>query len=456
MTIHILPDDILLEIFHFYKDDPSSFVHFTWRWNTLTQVCRRWRHVVFGSPRRLDLRLVCTSKTPTGRSLNIWPPFPIILLVEPSYPSVTKNGVENIIAALKCRDRISKVDIYQIDGPVFNELVTVLHEPLPVLAHFSLSSYDSSVPALPETFLGGSAPRLQSFGLKGIPFPSFPKFIFRFSHIVHLHLDDIPNAGYISPEVMVTCLAALPDLKNVSIGFRSPPSHLLQLSPPRLARATLPSLTYLQFSGVSEYFEDFVAQIDTPCLTWLNITFFMDLIFDIPRLRNFIDHTEGLKPFNLAMVEFSHRTIMISLRFRTMLMLEIRCERLDWQLSSMTQIFGEQLPLLSHVEQLVISEGLSMIPAWRDDPDMDPSLWLELFRLFVAVRSLHVSERLVYPVTRALQGLTEQMATEVLPVLRTLFLEELVPSGPVHEAMKPFATARQLAHQPVVIQRWER
>ena len=138
-----------------------------------------------------------------------------------------------------------------------------------------------------------------------------------------------------------------------------------------------------------------------------------------------------------------------------MLMLEIRCERLDWQLSSMTQIFGEQLPVLSHVEELIIS-GPSMIPAWRDDPDMDPSLWLELFRLFVAVRSLYVSERLVYPVTRALQGLTEQMATEVLPVLRTLFLEELVPSGPVHEAMKPFATARQLAHQPVVIQRWER
>jgi hypothetical protein len=182
----------------------------------------------------------------------------------------------------------------------------------------------------------------------------------------------------------------------------------------------------------------------------------MDLIFDIPRLRNFIDHTESLKPFNQAMIEFSGRTITIYLRFRTLLMLGIRRERLDWQLSSMTQIFSQQLPLLSHVEQLEISELLSMIPAWRDDPDMDSSQWLELFRLFVAAQNLYVSESLVSPVARALQDLTGQMATEVLPVMRTLFLEGLGPSGPVHEAMKSFATARQLAHQPVVIQRWDR
>ena len=455
--IHILPDNALLEIFHFYKDDTSDFIHSTWRWDTLAQVCRRWRHVVFGSPRRLDLRLLCTSKTPTSRSLDIWPPFPIILSVPPSFPAVDKNGVENIIAALECRDRISKVDIYEILGPEVKELVTVLHEPFPVLTHFSLSSYDSSVPALPETFLGGSAPRLRSFGLKGIPFPSFPKFILGLPHIVHLHLEEIPNSGYISPEVMTTCLAALPNLESSSIGFRSPPSRLLQLSLPRLARASLPSLTYLQFSGVSEYFEDFVARIDMPRLTWLNITFFMDLVFNIPRLRNFIDHTEGFKPFNQAIIEFSDRKITIYLlsRILSTLTLGIRCERLDWQLSSMTQIFSEQLPLLSHVEQLKISAGFSTIPAWRDDPDMDFSQWLELFRLFVAVHSLYVPKRLVSPVARALQDLTEQMATEVLPALRTLFLEELEPSGPVHEAMNSFATARQLSHQPVVIQRWE-
>jgi len=40
----------------------------------------------------------------------------------------------------------------------------------------------------------------------------------------------------------------------------------------------------------------------------------MDLIFDILRLRNFIDHTEGLKPFNQAAIEFSDWMIKIVFR----------------------------------------------------------------------------------------------------------------------------------------------
>jgi hypothetical protein len=184
----------------------------------------------------------------------------------------------------------------------------------------------------------------------------------------------------------------------------------------------------------------------------------MDLIFDIPRLRDFIDRTEGLKPFNQAAIDFSGRTIRIDFgRVPARLGLEIRCERPDWQLSSITQIFSEQLPLLSHVEQLEIRDSfLWMHPKWKDDPDMDSSQWLELFRLFVAAQSLHVSEILASPVARALQDLTGQTAMEVLPVLRRLFVEGLRPSGPVHEAMKSFTTARQLSDQPVVVQQWER
>jgi len=152
VTIDVLPDNALLEIFHFYKDDSSNYINFTWRWNLLMQVCRRWRHVVFGSPRRLDLRLVCTSTTPVSRLLDIWPPFPIIVYLP--YPSsvVDTNGVENIIAALECRDRISIIYIDDIRGPQLEKLLTVLHEPLPLLTRFALWSTDESVPVLPETF----------------------------------------------------------------------------------------------------------------------------------------------------------------------------------------------------------------------------------------------------------------------------------------------------------------
>ena len=462
MTIDVLPDNVLLEIFHFYKDDAlnSPDLSLTWRWTPLTQVCRRWRHVVIGSPRRLDLRLVCTMTTPVSRLLDIWPPFPITVYLPYPRSVLDENGVENIISALECRDRISNIIIYMIRGPDLEKLVNVLHEPLPVLTTLLLwsRSSDEPVPVLPETFLGGPAPRLQDFRLWGIPFPSFPKFILHCTHIADLSLNDIPNSGYISPKVMATCLVALPHLKFLTIGFRSPPSGLLQLSPPHLTRAALPALSFLAFSGASEYFEDFVARIDTPRLTSLRTTFFMDPTFDIPRLRNFIDHTEGLKSFNQAAITFLDCLVRIefgpgsSPQFR----LEIICERLDWQLSSITQIFSEQLPLLSHVERLELDEFSGIGFEWKDDPDIDSAQWLELFRLFVAAQSLHVSETLVSSVARALQDLKEQTATEVLPVLQTLFLEGLQPSGPGHEAIKSFDTARQLSQQPVLIQRWER
>jgi hypothetical protein len=64
VVINMLPDDVLLEIFDFYREDPAFHtlvgLIYTWRWEALIQVCRRWRCVILGSPRRLGLRIVCT------------------------------------------------------------------------------------------------------------------------------------------------------------------------------------------------------------------------------------------------------------------------------------------------------------------------------------------------------------------------------------------------------------
>jgi hypothetical protein len=218
---------------------------------------------------------------------------------------------------------------------------------------------------------------------------------------------------------------------------------------------TLPSLYQLTFSGASEYLEDFVARIDTPRLTWLWITFFLNLSFDVQQLRDFIDHRSGLEPFNQAIIQLSGRKVTIVFGSPTRFVLDIGCDTPNRQLSSITQIFGQQLPLLSHVERVELQENFRVF-GWKGVPDMDSSLWLELFRLFVVAQTVYVSKRLVSPVATALQDLTVQMATEVLPVLRTLFLEGLEPSGPVHEAIMTFANARQLSQQPVDIQQWER
>ena len=67
VTINILPDVALLGIFGFYVAMDNRIE----AWHTLVHVCRNWRFVIFGSPRRLDLRLLCTTKTPVREMLGV-------------------------------------------------------------------------------------------------------------------------------------------------------------------------------------------------------------------------------------------------------------------------------------------------------------------------------------------------------------------------------------------------
>ena len=459
VAIDVLPDNVLLEIFHFYKDDFLNFplpVSVTWRWKTMIQVCRRWRNIIFGSPRRLDLRLICTNTTPARTSLGIWPPFPIVVYCDNLSSAVDEKGLSNVIAALEHRDRISGVRIYNANGPALEKLAAFIQEPFPTLRIFQLGSFDESVPVFPETFSGGSAPHLRSLFLSGIPFLTSHKFILSITQVESLYLVDIPNSGYITPEEMVTFLAALSNLKNLYIGFRSPPPHTIQANRPPLTRVILPALRVLYFSGVSEYFEDIVARIDTPLLDWLHVVFFMDLIFHIPQFHYFIDRTKSLGLHNETFMEISSKWIRIM--FGSSIHLRVKCERLDWQLSSISQIFSEQLPLLSHVERLELCEGPALALIMRKtDQDMDSSLWLDLFHLFTSVQSLYLSETLVPPVAAALQELGEGgTSIELLPALQSLFLEGLQPVGTDQKAIQSFVDSRRLSGHPVIIQNWER
>jgi hypothetical protein len=454
-----LPDNVLLETFDFYRlqffDNDRFFMPKDWnqRWNMLTRVCRRWRYIVLGSPRRLQLQVLCTPTTPTRMLLDIWPPFPICIYSDIFSATVDERNVENLTAALEHRDRISEIHIIDtntIHGPELERLIDAMHEPLPALTDFDLWSTDQSAPVLPETFLGGSAPLLRSFDVRGIPFPTFPKFILSATNIVGLTLFDIPDSGYISPGVMLTCLAALPNLEILYLGFRSPLSRPLQVGLPPLSRAVLPALTMLTFKGASEYFEDLLAQTHIPLLKVLDMRFFMDLIFDLPSIHQLIDRTEGLRPLGHAWVMFSSKSIRINIGLPTRIQLNILCEERDWQLSSLAHVCRQFLPL-SSVEQLTVCKLNPRTPLnWKDD--MDPSQWLELFHPFITVQNLYVAKQFVPFVITALQELTGERTMEVLPMLNNLSLEGFEGPGPVQQAIKPFVSARQISGHPIFIQ----
>src|SRR6266852_3214550 len=58
--INMLLDEVLLEIFACYVEEYPV----VGAGHMLACVCRRWRSIAFGSPRRLNLRIYCTKRIP--------------------------------------------------------------------------------------------------------------------------------------------------------------------------------------------------------------------------------------------------------------------------------------------------------------------------------------------------------------------------------------------------------
>jgi len=457
VPIRIIPDDALLEIFISFVDEAERIE----AWYTLVHVCRRWRYIVFNSPRRLNLRLLCTYSTPVREKLDVWPALPIIIRKSVD-PTSLLAGADNILAALEHHDRMCHIDLWDVPSSLLERFATATKEPFPALTYLELWSNDESVPTLPDSFLGGYAPRLRTLYLIGIPFPALPKLLLSSNALVNLDLSDTPDSGYISPEAMVNCLTTLRRLESLKLGFRSPHSRpKANRRPPPLERAVLSTLTWFQFKGVSEYLEDLVSLIDAPLLDTVRVTLFNQLIFHISQFPRFIGRAENLKAFTAGLVVLYNQSVKVTLypqagkEDRPMVALAISCSQSDWQLSSLKQVCKSFRPLLFDLERLDIHEDKYWGPHWRDD--MESPQWLSLFRPFIAVKDLYLSEQLSLRVAPTLQELARERTTGVLPMLHNLFLEGLQESGTVREAIGQFVAGRQLSECPTVtVNRWER
>ena len=327
-----------------------------------------------------------------------------------------------------------------------------MQQPFTALEYLRLYSI-SEIEVVPASFLSGSAPQLQELFLASIPFPGLPKLLLSATHLVSLHLVLIPHSGYFSPEAMATGLSALTGLKSLIIKFESPRSRPdRRRRPPLLTRTLFPALTRFEFKGVSEYLDDLVARIDAPLLNNFHITFFHQLIFDTPQLAQFISRTPkfNLKACNHVLAEFSHQDVRISTISTTdwALILKISCRQLDWQLSSLAQVCGPIfIPRIEHL--YIFADVYSSF--WQDDIEIGQ--WLELLHRLTAVKDLHISREFVPQIAPTLQELVGGRATEVLPVLQTLFLQETLPSG-VQETIDKFVVARELAGHPISVSYW--
>jgi hypothetical protein len=455
----MLPDDVLLAIFDFCVDEDAFTKIEMEVWQSLVHVCRRWRSVVFESPRRLKLQLVCTTKTPARETLDVWPSLPL-LIRDSAYLA---KGLDNIVALLKHSDRVCQINLMGVPGSHLEEISEAMQEPFPELIHLLLWSHGTAA-VLPDSFLGGSAPRLQLFWLDGVPFPGLPKLLSSATHLVTLHLVDIPHLGYFSPEAIAGALSTLTGLRSFKLGFRSPLSlpDIASRRPPPPTRTILPVLTRFSFRGVSEYLDDLVAHIDTPRVNSVSITFFNQIVFDTPQFIQFISRTPTLKALEKARVDFEwglYGGASVNLSSKTSgygeLTVRIQCSELDWQLSSLEQVCTSSLPPLSTLEDLYIFEDRY----WQVEKQyasVENALWLELLQPFGAVKNLYLSEEFAQRIVPALGELVGGRMTEGLPILQNIFLEGLQPSGPIQEGIAQFVAAQRVASHPIAVTRWNR
>jgi hypothetical protein len=470
MPIDVLPDDALLVVFDFCMDqDVNQYLlrlSLTTNrakkrmevWQSLVHVCRRWRSLVFGSPRRLNLQLVCTVKTPARDTLDVWPALPL-LIQDKAYPA---EDSDDIILLLKHIDRVYQIGL---SFPVsqLDTFSAAMQETFPNMVALRLASYgdDGRAKVLPDSFLGGSAPRLRFLWLQDIPFRGLPKLLLSATHLVMISIVETPHSGYIPPERMVAALSTLTSLESFSLGFQSARSRPRQASrrPLPLTRSVLPVLIELKYEGASEYLEDLVARIDAPRLFRLYMSFFNDIVFDTPQLIEFIRRTPTmLRALKEVRVTFGDDSAGVCLSSNSLpesgpeygIGVAIVRTYSDWQVSSLGQFCTSYFPPISTLEDLYIYDAGSSQPEWQEN-----MLWLDLLHPFNTVKNLYLSKKSAPPIVASLRELVGGRTAEVLPTLQNIFLEELELSGPIQEGVGQFITARQGTSHPIAVSRWE-
>jgi hypothetical protein len=457
IPIDKLSDAVLLEIFASYVDQSQLTNWPTKRsieaWQMLVHVCRRWRSIVFASPHRLNLQLVCTPETPAVDKLDIWPAFPLII---EGY--VSETPLDNIIAVLQHNgNRVRQIDLdldLGLTEPQLDEISTVTLGRYPEPRDLRLGGHYDVMSG------GPTPPRLQSLSL----LLRLPKLLSSASQLVHLRLSGFPISGNTSPKALATALFALTRLQSLDLTFR-PPRSRPQWSNGRLPSTTrfvLPALTKLCYLGVHKYLEELVSHIDAPQLVESSISFFEDkelleeVDLDAPQFARFIDRAPMLKARDEAHVHLGDfdATVRIPLLSpgprpsspNRELTVDIADGEADWKLSSLGAVCASFSPFISTVENLYIKEDKYWQHAF-----LESSRWLDVLLPFTAVKNLYLPGKSTRDVMPALQVVVEQGLEGVLPKLENIFMDSTEISGRVLIAIGLFDAVRRDTGHPVTL-----
>ena len=466
-SIHILDDDSLIHVFCLYRpfllgedgDDyarllggEGGWAHGRW-WYKLAHVCQRWRNVILGSASYLGVSLVCTYGTPVADMLAHSPPLPLVIDYFDEDRDITEDE-EGAILALKHRDRVRRVRLWTpVTG--LQKLIAAMDEEYPFLEYLIIApplEDTSTVLRLPETL---QAPHLRHLTLEGFALPIGSRLLTTAVGLVTLCLFITDPSTYFHPNALLHWLSFVSQLETLVISFFFPvPNREIERQLTRTPIITLPSLCFLRFRGVSAYLEALVHRITTPRLEKLRIEFFNQLTFSVPRLVQFMNTTENLR-FDTAKFLFDDKRVRVEVyppgeaKMKAAFIINVFCWHLDWQVSSVAQIFNSLGHLFSVVEHLTFEHGVHSQSSEAHN-EVDRTEWRKLLRPFRNVKTLRIGNGLVEQLSRSLNLEDGEPPLELLPELQELTYSG---SGNTGDAFTSFIDARQNADRAITLVR---
>ena len=403
--------------------------------------------LVLGSASYLGLCLVCTYGTPVADMLAHSPPLPLVIDYFQEDGDITREE-EGVVVALEQRDRVRRVRLF----PNPQKLIMAFDGEYPVLEYLTITAEDNSTGTalmLPETF---QAPNLRHLTLTGFALPIESRLLTTAMGLITLSLYMAPST-YFRPSTLLQWISFMPQLETLVIDSLFPiPNQDVEsqlMHTPITTHVTLPNLRSFSFQGGSAYLEEVVRRIITPRLEEFSIEFYEQLTYSVPRLVQFMNTTK----FDGANFEFSSNQISVEFYFRgdakpNTLTIYVNCSHLNWQVSSVAQLFDSLSQMFSAVEYLTLEQEVRSRPSDEHNEVNRGTVWRRLLTSFGNVKTLLVDDdRLVKELSRCLRQDGEEHASELLPELK-----ELRYSGRGNaDKFTSFIEARQNAGRPVTL-----
>jgi hypothetical protein len=374
------------------------------------------------------------------------PPLPLI--IDYFGRDITAEDEEAIILALAQRDRVRRIR-FNIPVLKLQKLIMTVNEEYPILEYLILVDPPEdkrTVLILPETL---QTPHLRHLTIEcSIPIRS--PLLGTLTDLVTLCLAIYHPSTYFQPTVLLQALSSMPQLEMLLIYFYFPvPNRDVErqlMRTPIMAHITLPNLRFLGLQVVSAYSEAVLSRITASRLENLQIVYHNQLTFSVPQLLQFIGRAENLR-FDRARFYFSGERVYVKVDPPEInmplgaLYIQIDCWHLDWQVSSVAQIFNALSQIFHAVEHLALTHKVHSRSS-EEHNEVDRTEWRKLLRSFSNVKTLRIGHGLVGELSRCLPLEDGEHPLELLPELQELIYSG---SGNTNDVFTPFINARQSA-----------